>query len=41
MSNQSPALGPNKVTGVAVARPNRTASVQTYIPEVAKASASR
>ena len=25
----------NKVTGVTVARPNRTASVQTYIPEIA------
>ncbi|MEI9954398.1 MAG: hypothetical protein WDO74_36885 [Pseudomonadota bacterium] len=36
MSNQSTALGPNKVTGVAVARPNRTASVQTYIPEIAR-----
>ena len=35
-NEQAVALGPNKVTGTIVARPNRTASVQTYIPEIAK-----
>ncbi|MEZ4224888.1 MAG: NADH-quinone oxidoreductase subunit I [Polyangiaceae bacterium] len=29
-------LGPNKVSGSVVARPARTAGVQTYIPEIAK-----
>src|SRR5437870_4017900 len=36
MKNEVAPLGPKKVTGVAVARPQRTASVQTYIPEIAK-----
>ena len=36
MKNESIGLGPKQVTGTAVARPNRTASVQTYIPEIAK-----
>jgi len=36
MKNETAALGPNKVVGVAVPRPQRTASVQTYIPEIAK-----
>lgn len=29
-------LGPNKVVGKVVARPNRTPAVQSYIPEIAK-----
>jgi ferredoxin len=29
-------LGPNKVSGVAIPRPNRNAAVQTYVPEIAK-----
>lgn len=37
MSDDSPEpLGPRKVTGVPVRRPRSTASVQTYVPEIAK-----
>jgi len=36
MNNETAALGPKKVVGTPVPRPQRTASVQTYIPEIAK-----
>ena len=29
-------LGPRKVVGKPVSRPNRTAAVQTYVPEIAR-----
>ena len=35
MSDSTP-LGPRKVVGKVVSRPQRTAAVQTYIPEIAK-----
>ena len=36
MSNAPQQLGPKKVVGKPVKRPERTAAVQTYIPEIAR-----
>ena len=36
MSQSNQPLGPRKISGKAVARPNRNAGVQTYVPEIAK-----
>ena len=36
MADQTAPLGPRRVTGVPVTRPNRHAGVQTFIPEITK-----
>jgi NADH-quinone oxidoreductase subunit I len=36
MASSSLPLGPRKITGKPVARPERTAAVETYIPEIAR-----